>query len=216
MPKVSPSYLEARRQQILDAAVECFLREGFHRATMQEIVQQSGLSPGAIYRYFKSKDEIIEAIANERHTREQELILTARSQVERDDAAALFRELMRQFFGMLEDDDERKRRRLGIQVWAEALRDPRIHLIVLSGIDEPRALLAEIITSLQAHGELSPQLAPDALARVMIALFQGFILQQAWDPKVETQPYMEVVEALFGSLLGPTSSTQTAHSDEPK
>ena len=52
MPKVSQAHLDARRRQILDAAIECFAREGFHQTIMQDIVTQSALSPGAIYTYF--------------------------------------------------------------------------------------------------------------------------------------------------------------------
>src|SRR3989304_6177982 len=56
MPKVTEAHLEARRSQILDAAWTCFARKGYHQATMQDICQESGLSPGAIYRYFESKE----------------------------------------------------------------------------------------------------------------------------------------------------------------
>src|SRR2546426_7751892 len=51
MPKVTDAHLEARRQQILDAATECFARKGFHRSTMHDICQMAELSPGAVYRY---------------------------------------------------------------------------------------------------------------------------------------------------------------------
>ena len=61
MPKVSDRYLEERRQQILGAAVACFARQGFHRTTMKDIYSECGLSPGAVYDYFKSKDDIIVA-----------------------------------------------------------------------------------------------------------------------------------------------------------
>ncbi len=51
--------------RFLRAAVVCFAREGFHRTTIQDIVHESKLSPGAIYRYFASKEDIIVAIADE-------------------------------------------------------------------------------------------------------------------------------------------------------
>src|SRR3569833_792948 len=63
MPRVSDDHLERRRQQILDAARRCFLRKGFHLTSMQDVFAESGLSAGAVYRYFKSKNEIITAIA---------------------------------------------------------------------------------------------------------------------------------------------------------
>lgn len=198
MPKVSEAHLEARRRQIIDAAIDCFAREGFHRTTMQDIVREAELSPGAIYRYFESKDEIIEAIADERHAHERELILGAR---ERSDLGQSLRGLAEDMFGSLTDPGERKRRRLGIQVWAEALRNPRIMRLVRRGVDEPRAMFAELIRTAQERGDISPDLDPDAAARVIIALFQGFVLQQAWDKKTEVEPYLAVVEATLEALL---------------
>src|SRR5260370_28046419 len=65
MPKVTEAHLEARRQQILDAARTCFARKGFHQATMQELGLAAELSHGAIYRYFPGKDAIIEALCAE-------------------------------------------------------------------------------------------------------------------------------------------------------
>ena len=60
-----PLLAERRRRQILDAAMVCFRRRGFHQATMQEICSEAGISPGALYRYFGSKSEIIAAIASD-------------------------------------------------------------------------------------------------------------------------------------------------------
>ena len=59
MPKVTEEHLEARRTQILDAALACFSRNGFHQTTMHDICSEAGLSPGAVYRYFDSKEAMI-------------------------------------------------------------------------------------------------------------------------------------------------------------
>jgi AcrR family transcriptional regulator len=77
MPKVSQKYLDDRRSEILDAAIVCFSRDGFHRTTMKDIVRESGLSPGAIYNYFRSKEEIIEANAARRQAKERRLVTEA-------------------------------------------------------------------------------------------------------------------------------------------
>ena len=71
MPRLTPARAQAQRERILDAALTCFAREGFHAATMQDIVCESGLSPGAIYGYFKGKTEMVMAIASERHAMER-------------------------------------------------------------------------------------------------------------------------------------------------
>ena len=52
-----------RRFEILQAAQTCFARSGFHQTSMQEICTEAGMSPGNLYRYFRSKEEIIAGIA---------------------------------------------------------------------------------------------------------------------------------------------------------
>jgi AcrR family transcriptional regulator len=91
MPRVAESYLQARRRQIMDAAVTCFARSGFHAATMQDIVAETGLSAGAIYRYFKSKEDIVAAIAAEHHAPEAAALAEASAG---DDVAAALRSLV--------------------------------------------------------------------------------------------------------------------------
>jgi AcrR family transcriptional regulator len=197
MPKVSQSHLDARRQQILDAAIECFSRQGFHPTTMQDIIRESGLSSGAIYMYFASKEELIEAIAERRHARELALVQTA--ELEGEITTTLER-LLQSFFHLLIDTKERKERRLAIQLWGEALRNPRILTTVRKGVDEPRKILTKILQQARKQGDLLPGCNAEATARVMIALFQGLVLQLAWDPSIEVEPLVESVrKMLFGT-----------------
>jgi AcrR family transcriptional regulator len=197
MPKVSEAHRAARRAQVLDAATSCFSRQGFHRTTMQDLVREAGLSPGAVYGYFDSKDEIIEAMAAERHAREREIIRTLRGKP----AADILRQLAREFLGALSKPEERRRRRVGIQIWAEALRQPRVLRLVRRGIDEPLRLLAQVIRELQGNGEIPDSFDPEAVARVLLALFHGFILQQSWDPRIDVEPYLGVIEAVIDAFV---------------
>ncbi len=64
-PKVSEEHMEERRQQILDAAVRSFSRGGLHQTTIEDIRLEAGLSRGAVYHYFKSKEEVFEALMDE-------------------------------------------------------------------------------------------------------------------------------------------------------
>ncbi len=198
MPKVDQAHLDARRTQILEAASQCFSRDGLHGTTIQNIIRQSGLSAGAIYSYFASKDEIIEAINAERHARERESITAA---CRGADLRNTLEQLSQYFFGSLRQADERERRRVGIQLWAEALRNQRILAIVREGVDEPRKLLAGLIENAQRRGNLRPDLSADAVARVLIALYHGFILQQAWDEQAELEAFLAVVDAALGPLF---------------
>src|SRR5882757_157356 len=62
MPKVSEQHREARRDQIIDAAIACIAAKGFHRTSMADIIAESGLSAGAIYLQFSSKQDIALAV----------------------------------------------------------------------------------------------------------------------------------------------------------
>ena len=197
MPKVSEAHLAGRRRQILDAARRCFARDGFHAASMQDVVRESGTSSGAIYRYFQSKDEIIEAIARERHARESELLAAVRKDAE---GVAALREIAHLFLGSLERTEERQDRRLGLQLWAEALRSPALLRLVREGVDRPRAILVEILQAARERGELPDSVDPDAAARLVIAIFHGVLLQKTWDPRVSLEPLLGLVDLLLANL----------------
>src|SRR3712207_9276432 len=64
MPRVTDEHRRARREQILDAATATFAAQGFQATGMAEVIAASGLSAGAVYRYFTSKDQLIEAIVD--------------------------------------------------------------------------------------------------------------------------------------------------------
>jgi TetR/AcrR family transcriptional regulator, transcriptional repressor of aconitase len=198
MPKVSQEHSDAQREAILNAAIRCFSREGFHRATMRDVVRESGVSAGALYVYFKSKDELIEAIAESRHLRERQWITSA---LDKSDLAASLRALLRAFGRALIDPDEREERRLSVQLWAEALRSQRVRESVLAGVDGPGELLTRLLKAAQKRGEFPRSLDCQAASRVLIALFQGVVLQMAWDPNLSITPYVKVVEAMLLALI---------------
>lgn len=197
MPRVSQSYLDSRRRQIMDAAITCFAREGFHRTTMQDIVAETGLSAGAIYRYFRSKEDIVAAIAAEHHAAEAAALADAGGG---DDVAAALRDLVQVSLGRLADPAEQRWRRVTVQVWGEALRNDAVMSIVRSGLDEPLQVLAELFRRGLRDGSLPRQLDPEGAARVCASIFQGLVLQQAWDPGLDVEAYITAVLALIDVL----------------
>ena len=130
MPRVTDAHRESRRRQILDASIDCFAREGFHRTSMTQIIAEAGVSAGTIYLYFTSKEEIVEAIAEERHALESALASTA---LANPDTRQALHDLAGGYVDWLSDPIEQKRRRVTVQVWAEALRNERVASIVREG-----------------------------------------------------------------------------------
>ena len=185
MPKVSDAHLAARRRQILDAAAACFARDGFHRTSMQDIVRESGVSAGLVYRYFAGKEDVIEAIVTEWHDQRQ--VFSAGSL---DERAARYLDYLR----AIGDPASADRIRLGVQVWAEAVRNPRIRALARRNVDDPRAAVAAVLPAI-------PGVDRDALARVLIAVSQGLQLQTTWDDTVDNEAYVAAVATLLNRLI---------------
>jgi TetR/AcrR family transcriptional regulator, transcriptional repressor of aconitase len=201
MPRVSRDYLDRRREEILAAALRCFAREGFHRTTMQDIVAESGLSPGALYRYFAAKEDLIAAIASRHHAAELAIL---RDAAERDDVHEALGELVRAFLLRLSDPDEQEWRRVTVQLWGEALRSPRVMRVVREGLDEPLGALAKLLRRIPGVVDAN------AAARVTASLFQGLVLQQAWDPKLDVAAYARAAESLIDALTAAPAKRSTA------
>jgi AcrR family transcriptional regulator len=172
MPKVSAEHLTNRRRQILDAAAGCFARNGFHRTSMQDIVKESGLSAGLIYRYFPGKEDMILAIVEEWHTTRSAGLGTA------SDPLDAYLGLLR----AIAAPDAAPQRNLGMQAWAETVREPRIRALARQGVDE----------QLEAFGDV----APAALIRVLVAIHQGLLLQASWDDSLDVEAFVAAVGEL--------------------
>ncbi|HEY2710199.1 MAG TPA: TetR/AcrR family transcriptional regulator [Caulobacteraceae bacterium] len=198
MPKTSQAQKDARRQQILDAALRCFSRDGFHATTTADIVRESGVSQGSLYLYFTTKDEIIAALADDRH--QGEAFLNALAESEHDPVQGLL--LLIELYGQgLGDPQRMDMRRVGIQGWAEALRNPAIHASVLEGHAAIRVALTGLIERGQAAGEVRADVDPDTAARTLIALFQGLVLQMAWDEPLDLAATGRLVREMVGGAL---------------
>jgi AcrR family transcriptional regulator len=199
LPKVSAAHRYNRRRQILDAAIECFARQGFQRTTMGDIIRQAGLSAGAIYLYFRSKEQIIETLADERHEGERRIIEDA---LKRGDWSASLRELFQSFYRSLTEPGVRIERRLGIHLWAEALSNPKVLALVRRGTNQPLKLLSEAIARSRSKRQLPATVNPEAAARIVIALFHGLILQQAWDEGTDVIGFAKTAEEMVVSYFG--------------
>lgn len=205
MPKVDQKHLDARRKQILDAARRCFARIGFQLTTMQDVIRESSLSAGAIYNYFAGKNDIVLAIAHERHIREDKLLSRA---AEGPGSDVILERLAAEFFETLLDKKRVDERRVSVQLWAEALHNDEIRKSVLEGIEKPRRLVATLVTEMKARGTLPKDVSADAMARAVVALFQGLVLQLCWDEKVDVKAYMGAIDLIRRKLMTPEPGTR--------
>jgi len=205
MPKISQAKRDARQQQILDAALVCFSENGFHQTGMADIVRRSGLSHGAVYVYFQSKDDLIEALAVDRH-RQEALLNEAASHT--DDPLEGLSVLAPGYARWLTDRSADDTRRVGVNGWAEALRNERVCRSVVEGIDAARAVIALLVERAQAKRLIARELSADAIARTLVATFQGFVLQIVWRQPVDVDAALTVLDRMLGGLAPPDANDE--------
>jgi AcrR family transcriptional regulator len=199
---VSAAHRAARRQQILDAARTCFARAGFQRTSIPDIYREAGLSAGALYTYFKSREELIEALgeASPRRTRALRALATL------DGAwADVIDRLAATLLTALTDPDRPNEFRVDIELWAESLANPRLRRIVRRFPDELRERLGAVVRRAQARGELLADLDAAAVARVLLATVEGLLLQRALDPDMDLEAYVAALAAMLTGLAGSTA-----------
>jgi AcrR family transcriptional regulator len=199
VPRITAARAGIQRERILDAALSCFAREGFQAATMQDIVAESGLSPGAIYGYFKGKTDMVMAIASERHAMERRRMEHAMTAGDIHDS--LIR-LVEGFVLGLRDAQEARWRRLAVQLWAESLSNPRLKREALDGVAQAIDVLSPMVKKAQREGRWPPHLDPESASRVMVAILQGVSLQLAWDDRIDIPRFA----AALRIMIDPTAA----------
>ncbi|WP_191083961.1 TetR/AcrR family transcriptional regulator [Roseococcus microcysteis] len=187
---------EERRRQVLDAAVECFRREGFRGASMADICQAARMSPGHLYHYFTGKEAIIEAIAEDDLARRL-------AEVERAAAAPDVLDALITFG--VETRDHATSGGLGgalrAEIAAEASHNPRIAAILARFHGRLEARLGEVLATAQRQGQVDPALDPALLAVVMGLMADGFHARLASEPGLAERERMLAMAAVLRRML---------------
>lgn len=191
-----PQLADRRRRQILDAAIACFRRRGFHQATMQEICAEAGISAGALYRYFASKAEIIGAIAEDKHGDSDLQFLNASRERGLIDALSL---IARDFFEKFADGDGA----LIADIFAEAIRDENVAAPLLKINDQSLEYCVEAIKAAQARGEVDRKLDPAEAANTLFAALEGIGLRRAFLRDTDPDAALLQFRALAHRYLSP-------------
>ena len=195
MPKVTEAYRDARRDEIAAAALRCFAAKGFHRTSMADIIAESGLSAGAIYGHFESKEALLSTVAAR--------ILSARGN-ELDAlsgdhplspgevVAALIAGIRSEPFdatGLL------------LQVWAEAAINPELREVLQGVLMRARATIRpHVLAWAELHPEHSgddPHGYADRVIPVLMGLLPGFIVQRAVIDDFDADAYVATIPALL-------------------
>jgi len=195
VPKVSAAHKASRRDQILDGALACFIERGFQRTSMADVFEATGLSAGAVYSYFGSKQELAVAVAKRAMSGQLEHLAASPPDTPMSPSM-----LLRTVAGGFE--------RIGVptsiivQLWGEATVDPEFHAIAADALvgfrAGFRAVLLPWAAATRGLTDTEAEAWVDSMLPIMIACGQGFLLQSHLLPDFDAEQYLAAVERLLG------------------
>ncbi len=166
MPKVVPEYKEEARSRILDAASRVFAEKGYHEATMEDVAKQLGVSKGALYLYFSSKERLFEAMSRTAPRAFKEILYsTFNTQANPVESATRFFDAMMKRFG--------SNPRLSLEILSEASRNPALRRVLRQNQEEYANGLASFLEGLRKMRLIGDSLELLPLAYSLIALWNG-------------------------------------------
>jgi AcrR family transcriptional regulator len=195
MPRVSAEHLAARRQQILDAARRCFVTNGFHATSMQQVISEAGLSVGAVYRYFPSKSDLIAGIAEQMAA---DIMGQLRSIADAPERSLV--DVMDGAVGIVDaNTGPDGALPIAVQVWAEAQRDPILRALVRRVYSQIVEVWMRIAERAITRGELPAGADPGAVGPALAALVTGYGLLKLLTGTVDLDRYRAGVRTILDS-----------------
>jgi AcrR family transcriptional regulator len=181
MPQVPLDPSLDRRTQILEAAIVCFAKRGFHQTSMHDVSAEAGISVGLIYRYFANKEAVIAAMA-ERHKQEiHDLLERARQ------APSLFESLEILFTAHCSESSPKVLSAFVVDLYAEASRNPQIADLVRDVLETSMDGVTDLIArSPEAKAGAAHGLAPHELSELIFAVARGTLMRDVLQPQEMT------------------------------
>jgi TetR/AcrR family transcriptional repressor of uid operon len=192
--KIDLVKFEDKRDQILEAAGRCFERDGFRGASIGDICTEAGISPGHLYHYFASKEEIIADM----------------TQFALDKANARFKRLLAKpdiMGAFLEEIDtgmlrrEDRRSEILMEIRAEATRNPVVAAILHRWWDGLRHLFTAFVREGQERGQVDKNLDPDITAAILVNSIESAANLSLKDPKFDQKKGAAMLKILVTRFL---------------
>jgi AcrR family transcriptional regulator len=183
-----------RRAEILAAAERCFVRHGFHQASMQEICVEAGMSPGNLYRYFPSKEAIIAGIAERNRAEAAESFKAV------EEAPDFFTGLGAVARHHLVESTAEE---VGLcaEIMAESRRNPEIARLFQDIETDIKARLADMLRRAASQGEVVRELDFDGAAVVLMAIADGISWRRTVDPGFQAENVLPLIMHMIHGLL---------------
>jgi AcrR family transcriptional regulator len=203
MPKVVPEYKEEARSRILSAANKVFAERGYHEATMDDIAKRLGVSKGAIYLYFPSKEDLFEAMCKTAPRAFKEILYSSfRHEANPVESATQF------FDKMLKLSASNPG--LTFEILSEASRNPTLKRILRQNHAEYEEVLTGFLSEGWKRRIVGDNLDIRPFANALIALWNGLetLLVSGLSVDEARRAWLEALKAIFmnqhGTRLNPS------------
>jgi len=197
MPKVVPEYKEEAKSRILEAANKVFAERGYHEATMDDIAKRLGVSKGAIYLYFSSKEDLFEAICKTAPQAFKEILYSSfGDEVNPVQSATQF------FDKMLKLSASNPG--LSFEILSEASRSPSLKRILKQNHEEYEKVLTSFLAGGRKMRIVGNTLEIRPLANALIALWNGLetLLVSGLPIDEARRAWLEALKAIFMNQHG--------------
>jgi AcrR family transcriptional regulator len=185
---------EAKKAEILAAAMTVFAEKGFGRTRMEDVAKQAGIGKGTVYEYFRSKDELFFALYQSILSTFHEKIFAGRSE-QTSSLAALEQFII---LSLSAFDEWHEFGIILLDFWTEHRRGTEVHLQFSTVYDMSRNAIAELIGNGIRNGEFAP-IDPVAAASAIIAILDGIMLQRIFDPQLYQK--LDIKSGLLGMVF---------------
>lgn len=195
---------DLQTQRILEAAKTCFVRHGFQGASMHQICAEAGMSPGALYRYFASKEAIIEAITDQHRRDDAELYARMLSNPDVIDG------VVQTALAHVRQVHERRMAPLFAEIRAESMRNPVIERCCMLNMETIRVQFRDYLRAATERGEIDPLVDLDTLMAALMAIGEGLALNDLLSQGVDPGKLESLVRASVIAILRPGAAPATA------
>lgn len=203
MPKINEEKKQLRRELIVKTALECFSKNGYSKTTMDDIVKASGVSKGGIYTYFKSKDEVFKAIADNVLVQRKSIL---ENLMEEKSNAEKLKKYISTVISNYNNRDAKKRIRFSFEFWVENKDKKRLGNVSKKTYFNKRFFMAfkdidEIIKAGQTSGEFRKDINTETFIHILFASIDGMAFYTGILEKKTPKDGADIMADIFKNYL---------------
>ena len=197
VPRITDERREARREQVLEAARACLQEHGLEAVSMEMIIARSGLSTGAVYGYFKGKDQIINAVVTEGMAAMAEDLAPVLTDPEPPPPPEFIGQVLRAAlrFGRQKEGDI-DRLLVALHGWSHSQSDPELKAATRSSYAGLRRMFRDVVRRWQAAGSMDATADPEAMAELLTSITLGFVAQRALAGSADVASHVAALASL--------------------